>query len=482
MQNDIETDFLIQMEPYVFCDKNLSAYEKTIYILAIAFGATPIYRLNIEDIEELSLWLEVDFELLTKAIDNNLQFPYGNVIIKFGEDIIECGEYFKNDFFDVIVKLFFAYKNLKEIYVDFGKEAVSENVETFNTINHFFEMANEIAATYECMHKNAFSYDNTMYDSAESFNPKRDIEMLSLLAISDDCSNCDEDILNVITKILKYEFKTRINALYLVTACQIFKHSPCFTQEIKNIASDIYNKLLLILKNGRVISTSINCLHRNTDKPFNERTKKDNTTRMQILYGYPNYDCYDLRFDFSHKGQEVIHFNNESPGGLSCCVFNKDEYQNITEQHSCLKDCFISYNGRWALKERVNCELTDDMEVAYDRVRKGKAHDPIFAQPYLESDINDLINLLSKMLPKECRRVIDVEGTYAKFCFNYDVIMRDATLLYLYYLDRDKKRFNIVAEWIADKAFRYGITTKKEKIETLGQVLEIIELAERRIY
>lgn len=80
------------------------------------------------------------------------------------------------------------------------------------------------------------------------FYPKNDIEMLSLLAISADCLGYDEDLINILTKLLKYEFKTRINALYLVTICQIFKHSPCFTREMKNIATDIYNKLLLILK------------------------------------------------------------------------------------------------------------------------------------------------------------------------------------------------------------------------------------------
>lgn len=316
--NCFETMF--QMEPYVFCDENLSDYEKTIYILAIAYGASPIYRLSKKDIEELSLWLEVDFKLLAKALENEMNFPCGNAIIKFGDDTIECGEYFKNDFFDVIVKLLFAYKNLEEIYDDFGNEAVGENIQTSFTINHYFEMANAIAATYECMHENAFSYDNTMYDSAECFYPKNDIEMLSLLAISADCLGYDEDLINILTKLLKYEFKTRINALYLVTICQIFKHSPCFTREMKNIATDIYNKLLLILKNGKVVSMIINCLHRKTDKQVDERSKKDNTTRMQILYGYPNYDCYDLRFDFSHKGQEVVHFNNETPGGFAGCV------------------------------------------------------------------------------------------------------------------------------------------------------------------
>lgn len=471
----------LEIKPYVFCEQELSSYEKTIYILAIAYGANPIYQLNKNDIKELSIWLEVDFELLAKALENDMDFPYGNVIVKFGEDTIECGEYFKNDFFDVIIKVFLAYKNLTEIYDDLCKVAVDENIKTFIAISHFFEMANAIVATYECMHKNVFSYDNTMYDSAEHFCSRDYIDMLSLFSISNDCLEYDENLLNIITKLLKYEFKTRINALYLVTICQVFKHSPCFTKEMKNIATDIYNKLLLILKNGKVVSISINYLHRRTNKQVGERSKEDNTTRMQILYGYSNYDCYDLRFDFAHKGQEIVHFNNETPGGLSCCIFNNYEYQNVIDRYPNLKECFISYDDRWALKERINCELTNEMQEDYDKVRKEKAHDPIFTQSYSEEDINNVINLISKMLPKECRRAIDTGGVYAKYCFNYDIIMRDITLLYLAYLSHDNKQVDMVAEWIADKAFRYGLTSEKVKIDTLDKVLDVINMAEGRI-
>jgi len=59
--------------------------------------------------------------------------------------------------------------------------------------------------------------------------------------------------------------------------------------------------------------------------------------------------------------------------------------------------------------------------------------------------------------------------------------MRDTTLLYLAYLARDSKRVDMVAEWISDKAFRYGLTSERINIDTLGQVLEIIKTAESRI-
>lgn len=471
----------LQIEPYVFCNHNISNYEKTIYVLAIAYGAAPIYHLEKGQIQDLAMFLEVDFELLSKALKNEGLFTYGKAIIKFGSDKIDCGKYFNNTFFDVIIKIFFMYKNLDEIFDGVEEEEIIENIRVFNTITFLFDTANAGVATYECMEKKAFSYDNTLYDSAECFRPKDYINMLTLLVTSEDCLEYDKGLLKILTMILKYEFSTRINALYLVTICQILKHSPCFDIETKNVASEIYNKLLFILKNGKVISINVNMLFRKTQKPIDERTKKDNTTRLQLLYGYSNYDCYDLRLDFAHKGQEIVHFNNETPGGLSCCIFTKQEYEVIIDKYPKLKECFICYENRWALKEKNNCELSKETRILYDKVSKDKAHDPIFSQIYSEEVINGFINVVSKMLPPNCQKAIDTDSTYAKYCFNYDVIMRDTILLYLAYLTRDNKQVDMVAEWIADKAFRYGLTSKKLKLDTFDKVAEIVKVAKERI-
>lgn len=86
-------------KPYVFCEQELSSYEKTIYILAIAYGSAPIYELKKEHVQELAYFLEVDFELLYKAIENEVHFPYRSAIIKFGSDTVDCGDYFDNTFF-----------------------------------------------------------------------------------------------------------------------------------------------------------------------------------------------------------------------------------------------------------------------------------------------------------------------------------------------------------------------------------------------
>ena len=49
----IENKYHTELQPYKFCDEELSEYEKTIHILAIAYGTHPIYSLTEEDIQEV---------------------------------------------------------------------------------------------------------------------------------------------------------------------------------------------------------------------------------------------------------------------------------------------------------------------------------------------------------------------------------------------------------------------------------------------
>lgn len=478
---DLRTESQIHEEAYVFCEENISSYEKTIYILAIAYGSEPVLRLNKDDIYKLACLLEVDSELLCKAIVNKVSIPCENAIIRFGNDIVECGSYLKNDFFYLIINVFLTYKNLDALFDGTDEEEIIENISIFNTLNSLFEISNAISSSYECMHKNAFSYDYAMYDTAECFYPKSYINMLYTLISIYDSLEFDSRFASIITMLLKYEFYTRVNALYLVTICQILKHSPCFDDEQKQIANDIYNKLLQILKNGKVISISINMLFLEKDKPADKRSRNDNTTRLQLLYGYSNYDCYDLRLDFAHKGQELVHFNNQTPGGLSCCIFTQDKYQSVVNQYPELAECFISYENQWALKEKINCELSNEMMSLYEEVSKVKSHDPVFSKIYSEKAINDFINTVAKMLPNECRRAIDTDGTHSKYCFNYDIIIRDITLLYIAYLSKDEVETERLFNLIADRAYSYGLISEKTKFYTFEKVYEIAEKAREKI-
>ena len=143
MCDSFETNFY--EKPYVFCDENLSDYEKTIYILALAYADDPICRLTEKNISELSSFLKVDVQLLTKALQTETDFPYGCAVVQFGDEKIVCGDFFKNTFFDIITKVFWGYKNLDELFDSTDQDELNENLQV---VPFFLELSALIAEDF----------------------------------------------------------------------------------------------------------------------------------------------------------------------------------------------------------------------------------------------------------------------------------------------------------------------------------------------
>ena len=244
---------------------------------------------------------------------------------------------------------------------------------------------------------------------------------------------------------------------------------------------------MFILKNGRIISIQANSLYFDSAKKCDDRTKQDNTTRLQILYGYENFDTYVMRVDLSHKGQPFIHFNNASPGKVCSYLFNKEEYENTISRYPLLQSCFVEYsNDRWALKERNNCELTEEMARMFDTVESEKAHKIVFSESFSEDCVVRFIELFSNMLPATCLIPIDKNGEHARKCFNYDILIRNTTLLYLTCMSNlvrdESESINLLIDDIFDKALNYGLILEEEQIkrDPLFGIYYILNLAKEK--
>lgn len=311
--------------------------------------------------------------------------------------------------------------------------------------------------------------------------------MLMTLVTSDDCLEYDKSLLSIISHLAQYELRTRLNALYLIMITQIIMHSPFFEEEIHKMALEMYEHLMFILKNGRIISIQVNSLHCDIAKSCEDRTKRDNTTRLQILYGYENFDTYVMRVDLSHQGQPFIHFNNASPGKVCSYLFNKEEYENAIFRYPSLESCFVEYsNERWALKERNNCDLTKEMAIMFDTVEAEKAHKGVFSENFSEDCIVRFIDLFSSMLPYTCNIPIDKDGDHARRCFNYDILIRNTTLLYIAcissFVREESESINLLVDDIFNKALNYGLILEEEHIErdSLFGVYYILHLAKEK--
>lgn len=471
---------------YVFCDKDMSSYDMTIYTLAMAYAESPLFSVDDEMISELAQLLIVDEELLKYALSGNTSFRYGDVRIKFGEKTVDCTEYFKNTFFASIIKLHLAYKELDKISDAIDEDTIIKNIEYIRAVVFYFDSTNANNATYECMLEQQFSFKHTLYDSGD-FPPMDYLKMLTTLVTSDDCLEYDKSLLSIISHLTQYELRTRLNALYLIMITQIIMHSPFFEEDIHKMALEMYEHLMFILKNGRIISIQVNSLYFDSAKSCDDRTKLDNTTRIQILYGYENFDAYVMRVDLSHQGQPFIHFNNASPGKVCSYLFNKEEYENAISRYPLLESCFVEYsNERWALKERNNCDLTKEMTRMFDTVESEKAHKGVFSESFSEDCIVRFIDLFSNMLPSNCCIPIDKDGEHTRRCFNYDILIRNTTLLYLAcissFVREESESIKLLVDDIFNKALNYGLIHKEEQIErdSLFGVYYILHLAKEK--
>lgn len=430
----------------------------------------------------LSNLLNIDYGILEKALNVSDQYVDHFTALKFGDEIYN-GKFLSDyELFDVIVRFSFIFKALKQISDKVDKENLKNNVELFESMSHNFEMINSKSATFECMYHNYFSLEFSIYSESD-FVPMKSINLLKLFLTCDEYYESYKKILPVIYQLLSYEFSTRTNTLYLISMVQIIKHSPFYDKSICDIAGDFYSHLLFMLRNARIISIQINSLSQTVTAKPELRTKKDNTTRLQVLYGYDNYDTYAVRLDLAHEGEGFVHYNNKSPGKIKCCLFNEREHQTIIEKYPELIKCFIEYGDRWALKERTNCDMTGEEKKLYDIIRKSKEHDSVFTKTYAEENIVSFIELLGNMLPQHCYMPIDQEEIHARYCFNYDKIMGGVFCLFLAYFGCDRTEIEKTIDFIISRSVNYNIIPEsdRETYSCIDGICVIIECVKGRI-
>lgn len=469
------------MKNFVFCDMDLNSYEKTILSLALSFSLSRSYDLKEDDIVGLANLLHIDFDLLFKALTVTAEIAPSTTVV-FGNDTIKGSELMDSTLFSALIKINFAKKFLSQLEFGSSHTDLKNNIDLFYSAIHEFEMVNASIATFECMAHGVFSLDYSLFDTPD-FNPRELLDTLKLYMSSYDSMQLNISPSLLICYVLEYDLHVRLNSLHLITVVQIIKHSLFFSQGTRNIADELYDHLLFMLKNGRIISIQTNSLYVTGAESPEKRGKSNNTTRMQIVYGYSNYDTYLLRLDLSHKGEGVIHWNNRTPGGVKCCLFSNDDFEQIVTVNPGIAPCFIEYGRKWALKERNNCNISKELWNVYDTIRSKKEHEPVF-QNYNESDVIDFVELISKMFPEQWHVPIDKDEVHARQCFNMDKIMSFVHLLCFEYMHTpfDSGCINKLHNIIVDKAVKYGLINPevRSKYLQLEGICIIIQLAQEQ--
>lgn len=465
----------------IFCDFDLNDYEKTIYSLAISFGVRGSYIIKDEDISNIATLLSVDYNLLCKAL-SFYNKDYIPLQIKFGTDVYIIENFHGADLFHALIIVYFIYRNLEEITDGTSYEAILDNYKIFQCCIGEFEFLNALTSTVECMYKKYYSVDFAVFNNS-NYQPKNELNLLRSFITTGHRDIFDRKYLPFLYRIISYELITRVNSIYLITITQIIKHSDFMSNDIKEMSNEMYDYLLYMVQNARIISVQTNFLPPLRSEHSEIRDKYDNTTRLQIIYGYENYDSYVLRLDLAHKGQELIHYNNKSPGGIKCCLFTHNEYNSIIKESPVAKVFFVKYGSRYALKELNNLDISKELLKVYEEIRNKKEHTSAFNNTYDENDIVKFINIISLMLPSNCLVHIDFEEKHARSCFNYNKIMYYAILLEIAFLSHEKNDFQKILKLISTTASKYGLILEDstDDFSNIEGVCLIIDEAKSKI-
>ena len=470
----------------IFYEGYLTDYEKTIYGMAIAHGSSYPYVFKDEDVNEIANLLNVNYELFDRAIkfSKNRYIPASQ--IKLGDEFY-CTDCFRNaELLNALIRIHFIYKSLKNLSDGTSYDDILNNFQRFQCCIGEFESINASISAFECMTREVFSLDFAVYNNSD-YNPRTQLELLHYY-LMDDLQEClkeyfDPSYPQLLCRLLSYDLITRINAIYLITITLIIKYSYFLSNRIKNIAEEMYSYLFGMLQNARVISAQTNYLFPSGADDIAHRSKENNTTRMQILYGYQNYDTYFLRLDLAHKGQGFIHYNNKSPGGVKTCLFTPKEYEDFVSKYAQSSKFFIEYGNRYALKELINLNLTAAEIGIFEEIRKTQEHLEAFDENYSEEYVEEFIRIVSCMLPNTCVVGIDLEEEHARYCFNYDKIMYNSVILDLAILSQDKDAISKCIDRIVSLAQNYNLISEgtADSLKCIEGVCLIIDEAKNHI-
>ncbi len=458
----------------------LSDYDKMIIENALAYGFCGVIKLKETEIFDLAQNLKIEGELLLDAMNFD-SMPIELNCVEYKGDRYNTNPVY-SPLFDAVIRYYLIQKDLGLIVDKSDEKTVVENIKFFFDAVDHFETMNANSDICEAERTGQYTHQYLMYDG-EGYRPKEILDLLMTYNTARDCmgsSNALDGHIRIAQMILKHELLSRANAIYLAVVAQVISHSPQMNTEIRLIAQEFYLNIISKLRNAKVLSVQVNLLYQDTKKACSARTREeDNTTRLKIIYGFDNFDAYSMRLDLAHQGEGFIHYNNQSPGKVKCCLFSKEEYDAIIRNNFALSDCFISYGERFALKERG--QIKQSMRADYEVIREQNEHKKAFVQDYSEENVIDFVNNLGKMLPQSCLTVIKTDRKHDSYMFDLNRYYMMVTILFLALVSNSKdaeKMYNYIVEKMINK----GVITSdfREYFTNLGDVCDFAELLRSR--
>lgn len=436
-------------------------YKKTIMDVLVCWEESGIFNLNPKLYDSLSERLHVDLYALMKEKRSFHE------ICHYGIDFFVTQN---SRIFDLIIKYELTKLNLADVIDD------SDCTEI---VGLYYSGLEESISLLETSNSDLMSIvsqeldmDNVLFDNPDT-NPlvlAKSIQLWACICTEDnELQICQ--FIGLMARLCKYEINSQFEAIYIISILSMISSSKYYDDSVKKLAQEIRDYLFFILKNGKILGININTLRPHITGAL--RTREDNTTRFQIVYSFGNYDAYNLRFDLPHEGVGYTHVNNISPGGIKSSLFSEEEFRKLISNNPELKECFIKYGERYAIRENARNVIGIDKD-KIQQIISSKEHQNILGLTYSEDTINSLTEILAYCYPDKCSRKLDTNGEYAENVFRYNFAMRNVYAAVICFEAGDKKNIERVIDSIGIMANHWGLTNKPQ-IDSFRKLNELLD-------
>nr|WP_319489911.1 hypothetical protein [uncultured Caproiciproducens sp.] len=315
--------------------------------------------------------------------------------------------------------------------------------------------------------------------SFESFKSFEFIEFYEDCLYYEEFYYAHKDLLTLSYTIINYQIRAHINAMFLIVVLQILKSSRFLNKEVSIIAKSLYYDLHRLLRDARVINVMYNNHYIDLDIQSEQRGRQNATTRLQIIYGYDNYDIYCLRLDTAHKGINYFHFNNISPNNVEYYLITDSEYEDIIKKNPKVESCFINFKHLWFVKENYQNEIKNMDLIQFRELMKLKKHKDVFNDDVLETDIIRFFENIYNLVYPQFAEEVDYDGKLAKRLFRFDKLMFYSNIYFIgACADADPESLNKVYDFIIEKAQAFELIGIEDanwlKAEKPINVIELI--------
>jgi len=425
------------MEEYYLESTVYTPLEKTFICLIASYLNKRSIALDTTDWNELcNNYFCIKYELVEPLVEQSILYPNKTVTrIVFIDEVVIVNDY---NFFCDLIECIIYYReirnNLKKILIDNSFTALKNNYSLYRAICHLISMMNVISGTFECMLNNAFSRDNAP-QSFETFKPYTYINFYEACILLEGHFQLNKNYLTTSYLIFNYHILSHVNAMYSLIIFQVLKSSQFFDKDTNIVSKTLYTNLHLLFKDARVINILCNLRYFDINIPVEQRDRYNNTTRLEFIYGYDNFDIYSLRLDAAHDKIDFFHFNNTSPRKIKYNPITQAEYNELLLSLPNATNCFISYGKLWFVKESYRDNLEPMELTLFENTLKGKEHLHVLNNTISERSISAFLSVVKDLLYPHFNSNVDFNGETKHLLFRFDKMMFFLNLYFINALD-----------------------------------------------